>query len=236
MLITSLSKRAFQACMAGAAAVALVAADEPTKSPAEAGCQRPAVKRRKSRRRSTSRGPTIPNGSTCSRRSCRTSRWARSYGWFRTAVAQTRFDWDSTRKRYDRDGDGRIARAEFPGGDADFARLDRDHDKSLTAADFDFSASAWLPRPARWCFRGSIETAAARSPATSSTLSSRTPTAAARASCRSPTFRRRLHLRRRSATTVARCGPTVQGHARSRPVPPGDRFAPARSQARRVCA
>ena len=68
-----------------------------------------------------------------------------TYGWFRTAVAQTRFDWASTRKRYDRDGDGRIARAEFSGGDADFARLDRDHDKSLTAADFDFSGSALAP-------------------------------------------------------------------------------------------
>jgi thiol-disulfide isomerase/thioredoxin len=68
-----------------------------------------------------------------------------TYGWFRTAVAQTRFDWESTRKRYDRDGDGRIARAEFAGGDADFARLDRDHDKSLTAADFDFSSSALAP-------------------------------------------------------------------------------------------
>ena len=31
-------------------------------------------------------------------------------GWFRRAVAQTRFDWESTRKRLDRDGDGKIAR------------------------------------------------------------------------------------------------------------------------------
>ena len=44
-----------------------------------------------------------------------------------------------TRKRFDRDGDGKIARSEFPGSDADFARLDRDHDRALTAADFDFS-------------------------------------------------------------------------------------------------
>ena len=49
-------------------------------------------------------------------------------GWFRRAVAQTRFGWDATRKRFDRDGDGKVARAEFPGDDADFARLDRDHD------------------------------------------------------------------------------------------------------------
>ena len=67
-------------------------------------------------------------------------------------MAQTRFDWESTRKRYDRDGDGRIARAEFSGGDADFARLDRDHDKSLTAADFDFSASALAPSPGAMVF------------------------------------------------------------------------------------
>ena len=30
------------------------------------------------------------------------------FGWFRTAVTQTRFDWDSTRNAYDRDGDGRV--------------------------------------------------------------------------------------------------------------------------------
>ncbi|WP_435022473.1 deiodinase family protein [Tundrisphaera sp. TA3] len=66
-------------------------------------------------------------------------------GWFRTAVAQTRFGWEATRQRFDRDGDGRIARGEFPGNDADFARLDRDRDGSLTPADFDFSAHALTP-------------------------------------------------------------------------------------------
>ena len=49
-------------------------------------------------------------------------------GWFPKAVARTRFGWDATRDRLDRDGDGRVARAEFPGTDADFARLDRDRD------------------------------------------------------------------------------------------------------------
>ena len=44
-----------------------------------------------------------------------------NYGWFRTAVAQSRFDWASSKKRYDRDGNGQIERAEFPGSDADFA-------------------------------------------------------------------------------------------------------------------
>ncbi len=36
------------------------------------------------------------------------------FGWFRTAVAQNRFDWESTRKRLDHDGNGRIARAGIP--------------------------------------------------------------------------------------------------------------------------
>jgi hypothetical protein len=75
-----------------------------------------------------------------------------SFGWFRTAVAQTRFDWNSTRKRFDRNGDARIVRQEFPGTDADFARLDRDHDKALTAADFDFSGSALTPAPGAMVF------------------------------------------------------------------------------------
>ena len=58
----------------------------------------------------------------------------------------------STRKRFDRDGDGRIARKEFPGPDADFARLDRDHDGALTAADFDFSAQPLTPSPGAMLF------------------------------------------------------------------------------------
>jgi len=74
------------------------------------------------------------------------------FGWFRTAVAQTRFDWESTRKRFDRDGNGQIARQEFPGGGADFARLDRDHDKALGAADFDFSGSSLAPSPGAMVF------------------------------------------------------------------------------------
>jgi hypothetical protein len=70
-----------------------------------------------------------------------------SSGWFRTAVTQTRFGWEATRKRYDRDGDGAIMRKEFSGGDADFARLDGDRDGKLTAADFDFSGSSSAPSP-----------------------------------------------------------------------------------------
>jgi len=74
------------------------------------------------------------------------------YGWFRTAVTQTRFDWNATRKRFDLDGDNRIARKEFSGRDADFARLDRDRDGALTQADFDFSSSNSQPAPGAFVF------------------------------------------------------------------------------------
>jgi hypothetical protein len=75
-----------------------------------------------------------------------------TYGWFRTAVARTRFDWDATRKRYDRDGDSKVSRAEFPGSDTDFATLDRDHNKALSSTDFDFSTSALAPSPGAMLF------------------------------------------------------------------------------------
>ena len=171
MVTASFWKRATLFVIASAGA-ALVAADEPKQAPAKQ--RRP----RKGKRRTwplhcATLGPITPNGSICWPRSLSDEPMSPTYGWFRTAVAQTRFDWESTRKRFDRDGDGRIARAEFPGGDADFARLDRDHDKALSAADFDFSASSLAPSPARWCFRASIATATARSRAMSSTHSFR---------------------------------------------------------------
>jgi hypothetical protein len=75
-----------------------------------------------------------------------------SYGWFRSAVTQTRFGWEATRKRYDRDGDNAITRKEFSGGDADFARLDRDRDGKLTPADFDFTTSYSSPSPGAMVF------------------------------------------------------------------------------------
>jgi hypothetical protein len=75
-----------------------------------------------------------------------------SDGWFRRAVAQSRFGWDAARKQYDRDNDGRIARKEFPGSDADFARLDRDHDGALSKTDFDFSPHALAMSPGAMLF------------------------------------------------------------------------------------
>jgi hypothetical protein len=68
-------------------------------------------------------------------------------GWFRKAKMKTRLDWKATAARYDKDDDGRIARDEFPGSDADFAKLDRDRDKAITSNDFDFSPSALASSP-----------------------------------------------------------------------------------------
>ena len=73
-------------------------------------------------------------------------------GWFKKAVAQTRFGWDAARKAYDRDGDGSVSRNEFGGRNEDFARLDRDRDGSLGPADFDFSPHALTPSPGMMLF------------------------------------------------------------------------------------
>ncbi len=73
-------------------------------------------------------------------------------GWFRTAVTQTRFTWDSTRKRLDSDGDGQVSRGEFPGSDLDFVRLDRDRDAALSEADFDFSQATQAPSTGAFWF------------------------------------------------------------------------------------
>jgi hypothetical protein len=73
-------------------------------------------------------------------------------GWFRRAVAHTRFDWAAVRRRFDRDGDGRVTQAELHASDADFARLDRSQDRVLTEADFDFSPHALTATPGAMLF------------------------------------------------------------------------------------
>jgi hypothetical protein len=73
-------------------------------------------------------------------------------GWFRRALAQTRFGWKPALKRFDHDADDTIARAEFPGSDDDFRRLDRNHDGALTGDDFDFSPHALTPSPGAMLF------------------------------------------------------------------------------------
>ena len=73
-------------------------------------------------------------------------------GWFRKAVAHSRYDWDGTRAQLDRDDDGLVAPDEFPGPPADFARLDRDGDGRLTATDFDFTPHALTRTPGMMMF------------------------------------------------------------------------------------
>jgi hypothetical protein len=58
-------------------------------------------------------------------------------GWFHPS--QSRYSWTWLAEHFDADKDGKITRKEFPGDDALFARLDRDHDGVLTADDFDWS-------------------------------------------------------------------------------------------------
>lgn len=49
--------------------------------------------------------------------------------------------WDYLLGKYDQDGDGRVAAAEYDRGEVAFARLDRDDDGQLTSADFASGAS-----------------------------------------------------------------------------------------------
>jgi hypothetical protein len=79
-------------------------------------------------------------------------RMSGSDGWFRKGVAQTRFDWRSTRSALDKDGDESISRTEFSAPDADFARLDRNRDGALTVADFDFVSPRAAQAPASLLF------------------------------------------------------------------------------------
>ncbi len=80
------------------------------------------------------------------------SRLGPTDGWFRKAVAKTRFDWKSAKFCFDKDDDNRISAEEFSGSAKDFGRLDRDHDGAITSADFDFSANALAPSPGMMLF------------------------------------------------------------------------------------
>jgi hypothetical protein len=132
--------------MAAAATLALVAADEPAK-PAVGPPKASANEAAEVAEALHEAWPDHPEWVDMLTAILQDEPMSATYGWFRTAVAQTRFDWEATKKHYDRNGDGQVARAEFRGTDADFARLDRDRDRSLTAADFDFSGSSLAPSP-----------------------------------------------------------------------------------------
>jgi alkyl hydroperoxide reductase subunit AhpC len=168
-------KRASRLLAASLAVATLVAADEPGKRPPESAKPRESAQKSESAQKpesaQKSESAKLPAGDAAEVVKALNESWpdhpewvdmlvailsdepmSANYGWFRTAVAQTRFDWAAPLKRYDRDGDRRIARSEFPGDDSDFSRLDRDRDKALSAADFDFSVSALSSSPGALLF------------------------------------------------------------------------------------
>jgi hypothetical protein len=151
MFVKSLCKRASQLLAAGMAIAVLFGADDPGKPP-QKPAQSPRDEAAEVAQALNESWPDHPEWVDMLTAILQDEPMSSTYGWFRTAVAQIRFDWAASRKRFDRDGNGKVARNEFPGDDADFARLDRDHDKTLTAADFDFSGSALAPSPGAMIF------------------------------------------------------------------------------------
>lgn len=57
-------------------------------------------------------------------------------GWYKKGVGKTRFDWNSLRSSFDVNGDRRISRDEIPISEADFERLDLNHNGLLSYIDF----------------------------------------------------------------------------------------------------
>jgi Iodothyronine deiodinase len=151
MFIKSLYKRAFELLAALMTVAILIAADDPAKPP-QKPARAPGDDAAEVAKALQESWPDHPEWVDMLTAILQDEPMSSTYGWFRTAVAQTRFDWAASRKRFDRDGNGKVARGEFPGDDADFARLDRDRDKALTAADFDFSGSALSPSPGGMVF------------------------------------------------------------------------------------
>jgi hypothetical protein len=68
-------------------------------------------------------------------------------GWF--GPARSAYDWKWLAGRLDADRDGAVSRKEFKGPADLFARLDRDGDGRITAADFDWSPRSPFVRQAR---------------------------------------------------------------------------------------
>lgn len=68
-------------------------------------------------------------------------------GWFKTGKSQNRFGWDYVRGRFDSNQDATVNESEFTGSSEDFSRLDRNEDRQLTEADFDWSKHSLTPHP-----------------------------------------------------------------------------------------
>lgn len=155
MLIASFSKRPARFVLAWAAAILIAGADDPKPTPARSNTPvTPAAAQALAdgfdpevAKALAESWPDRPEWVDMLADILQGSQMGPNSGWFRTAVTQTRFGWDSTRKRLDRDGDGQISRKEFPGPDADFARLARNRDAVVTESNFDFSQQALAPSP-----------------------------------------------------------------------------------------
>ena len=63
-----------------------------------------------------------------------------------TRTGKSRYDWKWLAERFDKNGDGRIARSEVPLAREDFNRLDQTWDGALTDADFEWSPDGQLCR------------------------------------------------------------------------------------------
>jgi hypothetical protein len=68
-------------------------------------------------------------------------------GWFHPS--QNHYGWKWLAEHYDADHDGKVTRAELSAPADFFDRLDRDHDKVLTADDFDWSEQSAYSRQGR---------------------------------------------------------------------------------------
>ena len=109
MVINSPWKRASHLLAAGVTLAILVAADEPGKPPRQPS-QAPGGEAAEVAEALKESWPDHPEWVDMLTAILQDEPMSATYGWFRTAVAQTRFDWAATRKRYDRDGDGKVAR------------------------------------------------------------------------------------------------------------------------------
>ena len=199
-------KRASRLLAASLAVATLVAADEPGKRPPESAKPRESARSRSLLNRRVVTPQTWSRHERVVARSSRVGRYAGRHLERRADDRKLRLV--SHRRGPDPVRLGRHSealrprrrpphpRSEFPGDDSDFSRLDRDRDKALSAADFDFSGSALSSSPGAMLFIAPIPTAMAKSRETSWTRSGRPPIVAARGSCRSLTCRRRLPLRR----------------------------------------
>ena len=73
-------------------------------------------------------------------------------GWFRKAVAQTRFPWTAVCAEYDTNRDGVVTPAEFSGSEADFARLDHNGNGNLDEQDLSWGDHALNRTPGAMLF------------------------------------------------------------------------------------